>query len=425
MNINEIKTKLNNRELDERLMELYVDEELLNYQTKRYLKALDEFEKHFDDQDVIIYSAAGRSEVGGNHTDHQHGQVLASAINLDAIAITARQETFVDIISDGFELVHIDINDLTKKETELSTSIALVRGVLAKLKEEGYKIGGFKAYITSDVLIGAGLSSSASFEVLIATIISGLYNDNQIDKVNIAKIGQYAENVYFGKPCGLMDQCACSVGGLINIDFKDINKPVVKAVEVDFSKFKHSLCIVDTKGDHSDLTNEYASIPLEMKEIAHYFNQEYLADVDENKFYEDIFEIRKVCSDRAILRAHHFFNDNKRVNNLLEALEKEDFEAFKTNIKASGDSSYKYLQNVFASSDALNQSMSLALAISEMNLKNHGVSRVHGGGFAGTIQAFVEDEYVSNYKEAMDKLFGEGSCHVLKIRNVGGCEVLK
>lgn len=425
MKIQELTRLLLNEELDAKLIDLYEDPELLKYQRNRYLKTIEKFRECFDDEDIAIYSAAGRSEVGGNHTDHQHGQVLAASINLDAIAVVASQERFIDIVSDGKVIEQIDINDLDKRDEEVSTSAALVRGVLAGLAKEGYKLGGFKAYVTSDVLIGAGLSSSACFEVLIGTIISGLYNDNQIDKVVLAKIGQYSENVYFGKPCGLMDQCACSVGGLINIDFKDVENPVVKHLDVDFSKYGYSLCIVDTKGDHSDLTDEYASVPVEMKEVANCFGKDYLREVDASEFYDNLANLRNKVSDRAILRAHHYLNEHERVTKLVDALNHDDFESFKATIEASGNSSYKYLQNVFASSDPDHQAVSLGLAISEMVLKGHGVCRVHGGGFAGTIQCFVEDDYVKTYQESIEKLFGVGTCHILKIRKYGGLEFIK
>lgn len=425
MKINELNAKILNHELDEKIVDLYEDQDLLEYQRNRYLNTLNKFSEYYNDEEVVIYSAAGRSEIGGNHTDHQHGQVLAASINLDGIAVVTKQERYVDVVSDDRKIERIDIEDLEKREAELSTSESLIRGVLFGLKRDGYKLGGFKAYITSDVLIGAGLSSSASFEVLIGTIISGLYNDNKIDNVTIAKIGQFAENVYFGKPCGLMDQCACAVGGLINIDFKDPTKPVVKHLDVDFSKYGYSLCIVDTKGDHSDLTCEYASVPIEMKEVAHYFNQEYLRDVNPYDFYANIANLRTKVNDRAILRAHHYFNEHERVSKLVNALNTDDFESFKTYIEESGNSSYRYLQNVFASSDPLNQAVSLGLAISEMNLKGHGVCRVHGGGFAGTIQAFVENDYVKTYQETIEKVFGVGTCHILKIRKYGGLEVIR
>ena len=292
------------------------------------------------------------------------------------------------------------------------------------LKELGYNVGGFNAFITSDVLMGAGLSSSAAFETIIGTIISGLYNDMTIDPVVIAQVGQYAENVYFGKPCGLMDQCASSVGSLINIDFNDVAKPIVNKVDVDFSKFGHSLCIVDTKGSHADLTDEYAAIPMEMKKVANYFGKEFLREVDEEDFFNDIAGARKACQDRAVLRAIHLFEENKRVDQEVKALNNSDFETFKKVVKESGDSSYKFLQNVYANCDVQNQSVSIGLAMSEKIIGRNGVCRVHGGGFAGTIQAFVKDEFVTAYKTEIERVFGKGSCHVLKVRKYGGKKVI-
>ena len=294
------KQQISEKQLDATIEDLYGDASLLDYQRDRYIKAIDKYVSLYGEGDVSIYSAAGRSEVGGNHTDHQHGCVLAAAINLDCIAIVSKQEDVVKIVSDGFDIKEIHLDDLEKKQEEEGTSEGLVRGVLSKLKEEGYTIGGFKAFITSDVLVGAGLSSSAAFETIIGTIISGLYNDMKIDMVTVAKVGQYAENVYFGKPCGLMDQCGCAVGGLISIDFKDTNAPVIEHVDVDFGKFHHSLCIVDTKGSHADLTDEYAAIPQEMKKVANYFGKDYLREVSEEDFYNSIAKLREVCTRSCI-----------------------------------------------------------------------------------------------------------------------------
>ena len=420
----DIMKQFMNYEHDTLIEDLYEDKSLLVYQRARYVRTLERFIKLYGDNDIEIYSVAGRSEVGGNHTDHQHGCVLAASINLDAIAMVMPQDDVIEVVSDNFNIEKINIHELSKKDNELGTSEALIRGVVYKLKELGYKVGGFKAVITSDVLMGAGLSSSAAFEGLIGTIISGLYNNMEIDMVTIAKVGKFAENVFFGKPCGLMDQCACAVGGLISIDFNDPAAPVVKHVDVDFSKYNHSLCIVDTKGSHADLTDEYAAVPTEMEKIAHYFNKEVLRDVDEEEFYTCIRSLREFAGDRAVLRAIHFFNENNRVGKLVNALDQDDFDGFKHYIQESGNSSYKFLQNVYASSDPQNQAVSLALALSENILGNHGVCRVHGGGFAGTIQAFVENDYVEIYKKEIEKSFGQGSCLVLKVRAKGGCKVL-
>lgn len=417
--INEIKENKYN----DLLADIYVDATLVDTQKDRYVKAIEKFIALYGDKDIEIYSTPGRSEVSGNHTDHQHGEVLAAAINLDIIAIVEKAEQ-VKVLSDDYDIKAIDVNDLAMKEDEKESSEGLIRGVLAKFKQLGYNIGGFNAYMTSDVLQGSGLSSSAAFEVIIGTVLSGLYNDMNVDPVLIAQIGQYAENVYFGKPCGLMDQCACSVGSLINIDFKDNSNPIVRKVEVDFPEFKHSLCIVDVHASHADLTADYASIPTEMKAVAKVFGKEVLREVDEKEFYNRLPEVRKSVNDRAVLRAIHLFEENKRVEKAVKALNDRDFDAFKTVIKASGDSSYKYLQNIYSNLDYVNQAVSIAISLTEMILGDNGVCRVHGGGFAGTIQAFVKDEYVESYKNEIEKYFGEGSCHILKVRKYGGKKVL-
>lgn len=407
------------------LKDIYIDENMLKYQQERYINALKSFENLYGNKEVEIYSAPGRSEVGGNHTDHQYGKVLATSINLDAVAVVAKtNDDLVTVKSEGYDRFQVHLTSLQPREDEEGTSKALTRGVASKLKEEGYMIGGFEAYVTSDVLNGAGMSSSAAFEVLLGNIFSGLYNDGKIDAVFLAQAGQYAENVFFGKPCGLMDQMASSVGGMINIDFEDPKKPIVKQVHVDFEEYGHSLCIVDTKGSHADLTADYAAIPEEMKKVANFFEEDVLRKVDKTEFYLNLAKVREILGDRAVLRAMHLFEENKRVDEQVKALEEGDFETFKKLIKASGDSSFKYLQNVYSSHEIDNQSVSIGLAISDVALGDRGVSRVHGGGFAGTIQAFVPNDIVSMYKKTVENVFGEGACHILKVRKYGGMKVL-
>lgn len=414
-----------NNQYDDRLMTVYGDASRLDAERNRYVNALKTFERLYGDQPVQIFSAAGRSEVAGNHTDHQHGRVLAASINLDTIGIVAKTEqNVIKVVSDDFDIAPVDVNQ-TELETVEESSASLIRGVVQGFKNANWNVGGFEAYMTSEVIVGAGLSSSASFEVLVGTILSYLYNEGKVPMVEIAKIAQYAENKYFGKPCGLMDQCACAVGGLITIDFMDPKAPVVQAVDLNFDDFGLNLCIVDTKGSHADLTHEYAAVPAEMKAVANFFGKDVLRDVDVDAFYEQIPAVREQAGDRAVLRALHFFHENERVREIVQALEKEDKEGFERGILASGNSSFKYLQNVFAASDPANQAVSLALAISEEALEGKGVSRVHGGGFAGTIQAFVNTDDVQAYKEKMEKVFGEGSCHVLKIRPEGGTIVVE
>lgn len=415
---------IQNNVYNDTFLDIYVDQEQLEHQKLRYVQSIEKFIDLYGDQEVSIYSTPGRSEVCGNHTDHQHGEVLAAAINLDIIAVVAKDDTKIKILSDDYDIEAIHIDDLTLRENEKESSEGLIRGILARFQQLQYKIGGFVGYMTSDVLQGSGLSSSAAFEVMIGTILSGMYNDMKVDPVTIAKIGQYSENVYFGKPCGLMDQCACSVGSLIHIDFKDNENPIVEKINVDFPRFHHSLCIVDVHASHADLTEDYASIPEELKEVDHFFHQEYLRDVDEKEFYEHLTEVREAVNDRAVLRAIHVFKENKRVQQAVQSLKQEDFDTFKTIVKASGESSFKYLQNIYSNHYVGQQAVSLALALSENLLGAHGVCRVHGGGFAGTIQAFVEDDYVEAYKQGIEKYFGEGSCHILKIRKYGGMKVI-
>lgn len=412
-------------ELDERFLDIYVDSGKLDYHKNRYIKAIRKFEECYKDGEVEIFSAPGRSEVGGNHTDHQHGEVLAASINLDTIGIVRKtNDNVIRVISDDYDEVVISLNDISLKAEEKETTTALIKGVVAGFVERGYKVGGFCAYATSDVLIGAGLSSSAAFETLIGNILSGLYNDMSISAIEIAIIGQYAENVYFGKPCGLMDQMACSVGNLVHIDFQDPANPQVEKLDFNMSDYGYSLCITDTKGSHADLTDEYAAVPQEMKAVAAYFEKSVLREVDLMNVIKAIPELREKLGDRCVLRALHFFTENERVQKEVAALKQGDIETFLQNIKLSGDSSFKYLQNVYSNGDVKNQNISVALLMSDVTLKAGGVSRVHGGGFAGTIQAFVKNEMVLPYKMQMDNIFGEGACKDLRIRKYGGMKVM-
>ena len=419
----DLKELFANGDYDNLLTDIYLDTSRIEYQKERYIKALERFEELYGEAEVEIYSAPGRSEVSGNHTDHQRGEVLAASINLDAIAIVKKNDV-IRVVSDDYDMITISLSELEKKKEEEGTTTALIKGVLAGLKDRGNVIGGFDAYITSDVLIGAGLSSSAAFETVIGTIVSGLYNDMKVSAVDIAIIGQYAENVYFGKPCGLMDQMACSVGSLVHIDFADKEKPVIDPINVDFDKYGYSLCITDTKGSHSDLTHEYAAVPAEMRAVAAVLGKEVLHGVTLDDLLVKADEIREKAGDRAYLRAIHFVTENIRVQNAVTALKVEDFDGFLKMVKASGDSSYKYLQNVYTNQDVHHQNVSIALAVSDAILGNNGVCRVHGGGFAGTIQAFVKNEAVNEYKDTLDKVFGEGACAVLKVRKYGGMKVL-
>ena len=358
--------------------------EAVEYQKKRYDSAEESFKEIFGECDgVRIFSAPGRTEVSGNHTDHNNGKVMAAAVDLDVIAfVVPTDDTVIDIKSEGFPRMSVDVSDLAVHDDELNSTAALIRGVAAGLKNSGYNIGGFKAYATSNVLKGSGVSSSAAFEVLIGTILSNLYNNGEVSAVKIAQIAQYAENVYFGKPSGLMDQMASSVGGFITIDFKDTEAPVINSISFDLASNGYSLCIVDTKGSHADLTPEYAALPTEMKAAAAVFGKKVLREVDENEFMDNISAVREKCGDRAVLRALHFYNENKRVEKAAQALENSDINAFLDAINASGNSSFKYLQNIFAVSKPAEQGVSLGLYTAETVLNGRGASRVHGGGFA-------------------------------------------
>lgn len=423
-NINEYIREIRSGVYDERLHEIYVDEKLLSCQKKRYQDALLRFQELFGEKEVSVYSAPGRTEVSGNHTDHQHGHVLAASIHLDAVGVAARiREKTVRLVSGDAPLIECDLEQPAPVEEEKESTAALIRGVAAGLVQRGYQVGGLEAYVTSDVPVGAGMSSSAAFESLVGTIFSGLYNDMQVPSVDIAKIGQYAENIYFGKPCGLMDQMACSVGGLIYIDFADVQQPLVRQIPADFEGRRYSLCIVDTKGSHADLTEDYAAVPMEMKAAAAYFGKEYLREVEED-FFANLAEIREEAGDRAVLRAIHFYTEQGRVSRAVKALEEDDFDRFLSEIRESGASSEKHLQNIYSIKEPQVQSLTVALAVSEYYLKDNGVCRVHGGGFAGTIQAFVKNEAVDDYKKAIEAIFGKDACHVLKIRPYGGTCVM-
>lgn len=413
-------------EMDEKLKAVYVTDYAVELQKPRYIRLINEFIKLFgEDRDVIITSAPGRTEVCGNHTDHNNGKVLAASVNLDAVAVAAKnEEDVVRVKSDGHAMNVVEISELLPDESEFGHSTAMVRGVVAKIEGLGYKIGGLDCVTTSDVIGGSGLSSSAAFEVLLGTTLSYLYNDGVISAVDIAKIAQYAENVFFGKPCGLLDQMASSVGTFVTIDFESTENPKIKKVDFDFSKSGHSLCIVDTGGNHSDLTDDYAAVRGEMESVAKAFGKDVLREISFADFKQAVPSLLGRVSDRALLRAFHFYRENIRVEKAVSALESSNFDEFKKIINESGRSSYMYNQNVFTPKDPAEQKISLALCISEEVLGVNGAYRVHGGGFAGTIQAFVPNELLQEYKTAMEDVFGKGSCHVLIIRPVGGTRVL-
>lgn len=394
-------------------------------QKERYCNAVTAFGKLFGEQENLrLFSAPGRTEIGGNHTDHNHGRVLAGSVNLDAIAVVACNDSnLVQIKSEGYEMDTIDITDLAVHPEETNKAAALIRGVLARFQALGYQIGGFQAYTTSNVLKGSGLSSSAAFEVLVGTILSKCYNNGSVDAIEIAKIAQFAENKYFGKPCGLMDQMASSVGNIITIDFADPEKPIIEKVDFDFAASGYALCIVDTGGNHADLTHEYAAITDEMRAISNSLGCNYLRETTKQELLAKLPELRKQHGDRAVLRAMHFLADNERVVKQVEALSNNDFARFKQLIIESGQSSFCYLQNVFSCSAPKEQGLSLALCLAESLLAGKGAWRVHGGGFGGTTQNFVPLELLDDFIALMENAFGAGSCHVLSIRPVGGVEI--
>ena len=396
----------------------------LNCPTERVEELERLFESRFGAKPSRWFSAPGRSEICGNHTDHNRGKVMAAAVNLDVIAaVEPTDDGTVTVKSVGHEENRVDISELSALESEKNTSTALVRGVLAGFRARGYKIGGFNAYTQSDVLKGSGLSSSAAFEVLIGTILSGLYNGGEVSPVEIAKTAQFAENAYFGKPSGLMDQMASSVGGFTKIDFADPEKPLIEAVSLDLEAHGHSLCIVDTKGSHADLTPDYAAIPAEMKAAAAFFGKDCLRGVTKAEMIANLPALREKVGDRAVLRALHFADENARVDCLAEAIKSGDFAAFLSVIDRSGESSYKYLQNVYSCAHPEEQGVSLAIYLAKSLLDGEGTARVHGGGFAGTVQAFVPKHKLESFISGMEGVFGEGSCHVLNVRPFGGVEV--
>ena len=383
------------------------------------------FASTFGGEPTRYFSAPGRTEIGGNHTDHQRGRVLAAAVNLDTVAAVRPNGTgVIRILSKGYPMSVVDLGELTPVEAEINSTPALIRGVAARFVQLGCKVEGFDAYVESTVLPGSGLSSSAAYEVLIGTIINHLFFDGRVSQPEIAMIGQYAENVFFGKPCGLMDQMASAVGNLVNIDFFDKENPVIHPVTFDFASCGHALCIIDSGADHADLTDEYAAVPGEIKAVAACFGKEVLTQIDEQDFYAAIPALRKQCGDRAVMRCIHFYKENQRVPQQVAALEQGDFDTFLQLIKESGRSSWMYLQNVIPAGYKLHQDVAVSLALCEHYLQGKGAFRVHGGGFAGTVQAFVPFELLESFRAGIDAALGEGACHVLSIRPQGGVEAI-
>ncbi len=427
MNVKQLVTLINEGGIDSVLTELYGAENL-DLQKKRYISAVKGYENQYgDSENLRLFSVPGRTEVSGNHTDHNHGKVLAASIDLDIIAVASRTDDgIIAVKSEGFPEDVVKIADIAVDPAKYASSYAVIEGMCDGFVKHGYKVGGFRAYTTSNVFKGSGLSSSAAFEVMIGNMLRTFYG-NDIDNVEIAKISQYSENVFFGKPCGLMDQMACAVGGFIAIDFKDPSEPIIESPVFDLTAIGYSLCIVDTGGNHADLTPDYAAVPAEMKSVAKELGAEVLRDLSKEALMEKLPELREKCGDRAVLRALHFFAENDRVSMQKAALDRGDIKAFFDGVNASGNSSFKYLQNVYTTKNVAEQGLSLALCLTEeflSKLDKPSACRVHGGGFAGTIQAFVPKENAPVLAAELDRVFGKGACHILSIRTKGAICIL-
>ena len=420
-----LRSVLATNELDEKIKLLICTDEV-EEEKKRYLSLLDQAEALYGEGEYHIISAPGRTEIGGNHTDHQHGKVIAASVNIDSVALAKKSEdNIVKIKSLGFNIKPIDLSDLSVHQDEINTTESLIRGIAYRFQELGFKIGGIDALSQSKVLVGSGISSSASFEVLVAELFNQLYNDGQVDAIEIAKIAQYAENVYFGKPCGLLDQMAISCGGFTIMDFENPSAPIVEKHDFNFDKYGYHLVLTNTKGDHADLSDEYGKIPGEMKLVAKAMGHEVLRECDENEFYANFKHIREtVNNDRAMLRAIHLFNENHRVDLQAKAIKEEKIEDLLKLMKESGHSSYQYLQNVSCVIKPYSQSLGLALALSERCLKGEGAFRVHGGGFEGTIQAVVPTHLLQEYLKTMQAVYGEDATFEMNIRSLGGYQLI-
>ena len=425
-NISQLKDFLKEKKMDEKFSSIYGNDA---YSISEAYNRLNDTIKHFESiektQEIYVFSASGRTELSGNHTDHNNGCVLTASINLDKLAaVSKRNDNKIVVYTDYSDTPDIiDINDLNINKDEYGKSNALTRGVCAGIKNKGYNIGGCTVTLNNKVLIGSGLSSSASFESLIGEIQNALYNEDKISKVDIAKIGQYAENVYFGKPCGLMDQMGCSVGGIMSIDFKDNDNPIIEKVEYDFESKGYALMIVDAKGDHSGLTNEYAAIREEMNAIANYFGKKVCREITKKDLIDNAFKLRAEVGDRAVMRAYHFLEENERVINQINALKKDDINTYIKLMNESGLSSFMYLQNCFSVTSSKNMGVALGLTLTKDFLKGEGACRVHGGGFAGTIQALIPVNKVEEYKKYMNSIFGEGSAVKIRVRQSPVCAI--
>jgi galactokinase len=422
MNIETIISKITGGHLDDIFEKMTVSDQHI-FSRSRWLTLIDDFRQNFDQQEIFGFSAPGRSEIGGNHTDHQWGRVLAAAVNLDTIAVVSKNDSgWINIISKGYDVKAVNVTEYDVVDDEKHSTAALIRGVCAGFAQRGYQVGGFNAVIESQVLSGSGISSSAAFEVLIGQILSDLFNEGSVDAKTIAMIGQFAENEYFKKPCGLMDQMASAVGGFVFIDFYDPLHPVVEQISFDLKHAGYALCLTDTGTSHENLSDAYGWMPKEMKEVAEFFGEKVLSRITMQQLLASLPLLRKQCGDRACLRAIHFINETNRVIDQKTALENKDIDTFLALIIASGQSSYMYLQNVYMPTDTKFQPIAIALALSQQILKG-GAYRVHGGGLAGTIQAFVRVEQLSEYIQSLEHVFGSGRTYNLAIRSIGSLQV--
>lgn len=411
--------------LEEAAAELYVPS-AVSAQVQRYRRLFSGFAETFGPCGrAAVFSAPGRTEIGGNHTDHQHGRVLAGSIDLDIIAVAAPNgEGVIRLKSEGFPMDVVKLDDLEIHPEEYNRSVSILRGIAAWFARQGCRLEGFNAYTVSNVFKGSGLSSSAALEVLLGNIFNSLFHDGKCTPVQLAQIGQYAENVYFGKPSGLLDQMGSSMGGMVTIDFQDNDHPVVEKIDFDFASAGHALCIIDSGADHADLTDEYAAVPGELKKVCAHFGKSVLREVPEADFYAALPALRRECGDRAVLRAIHIYDENRRVQEQIAALRRNDFPAFLAQVRLSGLSSWRYLQNVVPAGYKEHQEVAVALAAAERLLNGRGACRVHGGGFAGTIQAFVPLDMLEGFKSGMEQVLGDGRCHVLSVRSVGGVRLV-
>ncbi len=422
--INKAVNKLKNSFYDERLAELY-GSNAVDPQRERYIKLLNWHQVYFGSNHATIFSSPGRTELGGNHTDHNGGIVLAASIQLDSVAAVSKTDSnIVTMNSENYPVVRVDLTNLELNKKEEGSTESLIRGIAATMVRNGYSIGGFDASVTSDVLPGSGLSSSASIEILIGSIFNNLFNDNTISITELSQISKEAENRYFGKPCGLMDQLACGTGGIISIDFKNRDSPIIDPIDFNFGKAGYSIVMVDTGSSHSDLTDDYNSVSQEMMNVASIMGKDICRKTTEVDLLSEFSKIRKTFGDRAFLRALHFFRENNRVMKMINALREDNIDSYLELVNLSGNSSYKYLQNCYPASNPRFQGIPLALALSEEFLVGKGISRIHGGGFAGAIQSYVPNNMVENYKLFMGSFFGENSVIPLRIRKVSAGPVL-